>query len=51
MSNAFARKHGLNPKDNPLVNLQRIAMQQVAPTASAVRVCCCWMVLVIGLFE
>ena len=32
MSNAFARKHGLDPKENPLVNLQRLAMQQqVAP--------------------
>jgi hypothetical protein len=28
MSNAFARKHGLDPKDNPLLNLQRIALQQ-----------------------
>jgi len=26
MSNAFARKHGLNPKDNPLVNLQKMAL-------------------------
>jgi hypothetical protein len=31
MSNAFARKHGLDPKDNPLLNLQRIALQQTAP--------------------
>jgi len=26
MSNAFARKHGLNPKDNPIVNLQKMAV-------------------------
>lgn len=26
MSNAFARKHGLNPKDNPMVNLQKMAI-------------------------
>jgi hypothetical protein len=26
MSNAFARKHGLNPRDNPVVNLQKIAL-------------------------
>lgn len=31
MSNAFARKHGLDPKENPLVNLQRLAMQQHVP--------------------
>jgi hypothetical protein len=31
MSNAFARKHGLDPKENPLVNLQRLAMQQQMP--------------------
>lgn len=31
MSNAFARKHGLDPKENPLVNLQRLAMQQASP--------------------
>jgi hypothetical protein len=30
MSNAFARKHGLDPKDNPLLNLQRIALQQTS---------------------
>lgn len=27
MSNAFARRHGLNPKDNPMLNLQKIALQ------------------------
>jgi hypothetical protein len=27
MSNAFARKHGLDPKDDPLVNLQKITFQ------------------------
>ncbi|PNH10713.1 Zinc finger CCCH domain-containing protein 24 [Tetrabaena socialis] len=27
MSNAFARRHGLNPKDNPMINLQKIALQ------------------------
>jgi hypothetical protein len=35
MSNAFARKHGLDPKENPLVNLQRLAMQQMPPQAAA----------------
>jgi hypothetical protein len=36
MSNAFARKHGLDPKENPLVNLQRLAMQQqMSPQAAA----------------
>lgn len=34
MSNAFARKHGLDPKENPLVNLQRLAMQQMSPQAA-----------------
>lgn len=44
MSNAFARKHGLDPKENPLINLQRLAMQQVAPPApSMVRVLLCWL--------
>lgn len=27
MSNAFARRHGLNPKDNAMLNLQKIAIQ------------------------
>eukprot|EP00879_Flechtneria_rotunda_P008263 GHRR01008656.1.p1 GENE.GHRR01008656.1~~GHRR01008656.1.p1 ORF type:complete len:507 (+),score=133.37 GHRR01008656.1:159-1679(+) len=31
MSNAFVRKHGLDPKENPLVNLQRLALQQGSP--------------------
>lgn len=26
MSNAFARRHGLNPKANPAPNLQKISM-------------------------
>jgi hypothetical protein len=30
MSNAFARRHGLNPRDNPMVNLQKIALQSHA---------------------
>ena len=34
MSNAFARKHGLNPKDNPIVNLQKMALAgHIAPPA------------------
>jgi hypothetical protein len=37
MSNAFARKHGLDPKENPLVNLQRLAMQQQSPQQHMVR--------------
>jgi hypothetical protein len=44
MSNAFARKHGLDPKENPLVNLQRLAMQQMSPSAASMvgvlAVCC-----------
>jgi hypothetical protein len=49
MSNAFARKHGLDPKDNPLLNLQRIALQQtttqpqqhaVSESASFAALCC-----------
>lgn len=27
MSNAFARRHGLNPKDNAMLNLQKIALE------------------------
>ena len=30
MSNAFARRHGLNPRDHGLVNLQKLAMQEAA---------------------
>jgi hypothetical protein len=41
MSNAFARKHGLDPKEHPLVNLQRLAMQQMSPSAAAM-VGVCW---------
>ncbi|CAD7698538.1 unnamed protein product [Ostreobium quekettii] len=33
MSNAFARKHGLNPKDSPLVNLQKMAVAGHIPAA------------------
>lgn len=33
MSNAFARRHGLNPKDNAVFNLQKIAMQNQARAA------------------
>mmetsp|Transcript_14015 Transcript_14015/g.34549 ORF Transcript_14015/g.34549 Transcript_14015/m.34549 type:complete len:618 (-) Transcript_14015:1777-3630(-) len=32
MSNAFARRHGLNPKDNAMLNLQKIALQAQALT-------------------
>ncbi len=28
MSNAFARRHGLNPRDNAMINLQKLALQQ-----------------------
>jgi hypothetical protein len=28
MSNAFARKHGIDPRSNPLLNLRTIALQQ-----------------------
>ncbi|KAF5828151.1 hypothetical protein DUNSADRAFT_18114 [Dunaliella salina] len=36
MSNAFARRHGLNPKDNAMLNLQKIAIQaQLANTGGA----------------
>lgn len=39
MSNAFARKHGLDPKENPLVNLQRLAFQQqVQPQPAGVSI-------------
>jgi hypothetical protein len=27
MSNAFARKHGLDPREDPMVTLQKIAYQ------------------------
>ena len=34
MSNAFARRHGLNPRDNPMINLQKLALQQTtSPSA------------------
>jgi hypothetical protein len=36
MSNAFARRHGLNPKDNAMLNLQKIALQaQLEPSSNA----------------
>lgn len=36
MSNAFARRHGLNPKDNAMLNLQKIAIQaQLANSGGA----------------
>ncbi|GAX72572.1 hypothetical protein CEUSTIGMA_g28.t1 [Chlamydomonas eustigma] len=32
MSNAFARRHGLNPRDNAMINLQKLALQsQMTP--------------------
>lgn len=31
MSNAFVRRHGLNPKDTSALNLRRITMQNQAP--------------------
>jgi len=54
MSNAFARKHGLDPKENPLVNLQRLAMQQGNPSAQGmVRFICyyCYIMLLFIFFE
>lgn len=35
MSNAFARRHGLNPRDNPMINLQKIALQSQQQAAVA----------------
>lgn len=35
MSNAFARRHGLNPKDNAMLNLQKIALQAQTPTVTS----------------
>lgn len=35
MSNAFARKHGLNPKDDPMVNMQKIALSQLWTSSAA----------------
>lgn len=40
MSNAFARRHGLNPKDHPIVNLQRMAMQQQQQQVQSTGVSC-----------
>ena len=34
MSNAFARKHGLNPKDGPSVNFQKLAGRQFVNSTS-----------------
>jgi len=36
MSNAFARKHGLNPKDGPSVNFQKLSGRQSAESPATV---------------
>jgi len=40
MSNAFARRHGLNPKDTSALNLQKIAIQVSSSGALFVELRC-----------
>jgi hypothetical protein len=45
MSNAFARKHGIDPKHNPLLNVQAIALQQEVHQVRAAHLLLCGVLL------